>query len=44
MPGTIETIGNYAYNDCTNLSDIVIRNGVKTIESYAFNNCSRLKI
>ena len=43
MPGTIETIGNYAYNDCTNLSDIVIRNGVKTIESYAFNNCSRLK-
>ena len=43
MPATIETIGNYAYNNCTNLSDIIIRDGVKTIESYAFNNCSNLR-
>lgn len=36
------TIGSYAFYECSNLSKIVLPNGLKTIGTYAFYNCNLL--
>ena len=35
-------IGDYAFNECTNLKSITIPNSVTSIGSYAFSNCTSL--
>lgn len=41
----VQTIGNYAFADCTNLKDLQFDFGsaVKSIGDYAFTNCQRLR-
>ncbi|MBR1891131.1 MAG: leucine-rich repeat domain-containing protein [Clostridia bacterium] len=43
IPGSVETIGDYAFSQCENLSTVVIADGVKTIGDYAFSGCSSLE-
>ena len=38
----VKSIGFYAFNDCKNITDIEIPDGVTAIGNYAFNNCSGL--
>ena len=42
LPKSITSIGNYAFEDCNNLSSITIPEGVTSIGNYAFRNCSGL--
>ena len=37
------TIGDYAFNYCTNLKSITLHNGVTTIGDYAFKDCTNLE-
>lgn len=39
----IETIGTYAFSNCTNLKDFELAESVTKIEDYAFNKCRGLK-
>lgn len=41
IPGTVNTIGEYAFEDCT-LTNITIPESVTTIEPYAFLDCDSL--
>ena len=40
---SLTTIGNYAFNKCYGLVDIVLPDGVTTIGDYAFQECSNLE-
>ena len=42
IPSGITTIGQFAFQDCHNITNIVIPNTVTTIEDYAFKNCTGL--
>ncbi len=47
IPKTIDgyeiiSIDNYAFQDCRNLTSVVIENGIESIGEYAFYNCSCL--
>lgn len=42
IPSQVTTIGEYAFSDCTILSNVTIQNGVKTIGNYAFDWCPLL--
>lgn len=42
IPSLVTTIGNNAFEHCTNLTSINIPNSVATIESYAFQTCTNL--
>lgn len=43
IPGTVKTIGNYAfYQNNTDLTSVVISEGVKSIGNYAFAKCEQL--
>ncbi|MGN0480119.1 MAG: leucine-rich repeat protein, partial [Lachnospiraceae bacterium] len=42
IPGSVTSIGNYAFEDCTGLTSIEIPSGVTSIRSYAFGGCSNL--
>jgi len=42
MPQTIESIGDYAFNECKSLSSLDIPGSVKTIGDYAFYKCTSL--
>lgn len=39
LPNTVTTIGNYAFEDCTNLVSVNMGNSVTTIGTRAFNDC-----
>ncbi len=43
IPGNVKTIGREAFNDCVNLKEINLCNGIKKIESCAFYGCSALE-
>ena len=40
--GSVTSIGNYAFRDCTGLTSVVIPDSVTSIGSYAFFNCTGL--
>jgi hypothetical protein len=42
IPSGVETIGNYAFKDCTSLTSIEIPNSVTSIGIYAFCDCDSL--
>ncbi len=42
IPGSVISIGNDAFDDCINLTNIIVGNGVTTIGDYAFLSCSSL--
>ncbi len=39
LPDTITSIGEYAFEDCVNLTTINFPNGITSIGDYAFRNC-----
>ncbi len=42
IPGSVTTIGDYAFSDCTSLTSVTIPSGVTTIWDAAFSSCSSL--
>jgi hypothetical protein len=42
IPGSVTNIGNFAFQDCTKLSDVTFSNGVTTIGVDAFAFCTSL--
>ena len=44
IPDDIVTIGQYAFESCFNLQNILIPNSVQLIQDYAFSNCGNLQI
>lgn len=43
LPKNITKIGNYAFNGCNNLKEVVIHEGLKELGADAFNGCSNLE-
>ena len=39
VPGSVKTIGDYAFEDCSSLKTLVVKDGVGTIGSYILNKC-----
>jgi hypothetical protein len=42
IPGSVTSIGDYAFLSCTSLTSIIIPNSVTTIGDYAFESCTSL--
>ncbi len=42
LPGSVTSIGDYAFSNCTLLANITIPEGVSSIGDYAFSNCTSL--
>ena len=42
IPGSVESIGTYAFGSCDSLHYVYVGNGAKVIEEYAFANCMML--
>ena len=42
IPDSVNNVGNYAFYQCTGLSDVKIGNSVVSIGSYAFRSCTSL--
>nr|WP_319490022.1 leucine-rich repeat domain-containing protein [uncultured Caproiciproducens sp.] len=43
IPSTVKSIGEEAFNECTDMIEIIIPNSVTAIGRYAFEQCSGLK-
>ena len=39
MPNTVLSIGEYAFNDCFRLEEVVLSNSLTTVGLHAFENC-----
>ena len=42
IPGSVTSIGDYAFSDCKSLKAVTIPDGVKEIRYYTFNGCTAL--
>ncbi len=42
LPGSIKTIGQYAFGDCDNLTTVELSEGIETIGEWAFYKCENL--
>lgn len=42
IPDNVTSIGDYAFDDCSILTDVIIGPGTTIIYDYAFTNCERL--
>ena len=40
---SVQSIGDYAFEDCSNVTNLVIGNNVTSIGEYAFSRCTRLR-
>lgn len=40
LPGSLETIGSFAFNSCPNLTQIILPEGLRSIGERAFTNCA----
>lgn len=40
LPGSLETIGRFAFNSCPNLTQIILPEGLRSIGERAFTNCA----
>lgn len=43
IPGTVVTIGDYAFQECTEIEKIIIPNSVTSIGRYAFAKCENIE-
>lgn len=43
IPGSVNTIGSYAFSHCSSLTTVTIEEGVSVIEDAAFEYCSKLE-
>ena len=43
LPGSLESIGDYAFYGCKGLKTVEMKNKVTTVGAYAFQNCTGLK-
>lgn len=43
LPDTLQTIGRYAFKDCTRLKKIEIPDSIRQIKDFAFSGCTRLR-
>ena len=43
IPGSVKTVGSYAFSECGNLKTLRIFNGVATISDHAFTGCTALE-
>ncbi len=43
VPGTVTSIGNTAFENCTELENVTITDDVTSIEKFAFIDCTKLK-
>ncbi len=43
IPDTVEKIGDYAFEYCIELEEIVFSKNLKSIGKYAFNKCENIK-
>lgn len=43
IPGTVDSIGFYAFAGCRSLKEVVMKEGVRVIWEHAFSGCSKLK-
>ena len=43
VPKSVRVIGEYAFNNCSGLNEIVLGKKIEKIENLAFNNCFNLK-
>lgn len=43
LPGTLKSVGYYAFYKCTGLKEVTIGDGVPLVESNAFRGCSNLE-
>ena len=43
LPNELTSIGNYAFNDCSNLASITFNENLESIGSYSFYKCKALK-
>ena len=41
-PASLQHIGNYAFKDCTNMTELNLSNDIRTIGNYAFDGCKGL--
>ncbi|MGM9842592.1 MAG: leucine-rich repeat protein [Muribaculaceae bacterium] len=44
LPESVETIGHYAFNGCTNLKFVKLSSNLKSIGAYAFELCKSLEL
>ena len=42
IPDTVKIIGEYAFNDCRNLTSITMSNNVEQLSTYSFAHCSSI--
>ena len=43
IPGTVESVGEWAFSHCSGLEELRLGKGIKTIEEDAFADCSSLR-
>ncbi|GHU39933.1 hypothetical protein FACS1894190_06130 [Spirochaetia bacterium] len=43
IPDSVTSIGNYAFQNCSNLESVTMGSGVISIDYYAFGNCTSLE-
>ncbi|MBE6942679.1 MAG: leucine-rich repeat domain-containing protein [Ruminococcaceae bacterium] len=44
IPTTVQTIGERAFQGCSNLTNIIIPDGITSIDWYTFSDCTALKV